>query len=173
MTEPRVPVDPAELAAYVRRAREGPCFVCATIAGLEGYEHEMILDEPEHVAFLSRYPTVVGYALVCPRRHVEHVVGDLTEAEYLRLQAVVYRVARAVEAVVTPERMYLLSLGSQQGNAHIHWHIAPLPPGTPYEHQQFHALMAEHGRIPWSPQRAAELGARIRAALVKSTFGAI
>jgi diadenosine tetraphosphate (Ap4A) HIT family hydrolase len=173
MSEPRVPVDPADLAAYVRRSREGPCFVCATIAGLPGYEHEVILDEPEHVAFLSRYPTVYGYALVCPRRHVEHVVGDLTEAEYLALQAVVYRVARAVEAAVAPERTYLLSLGSQQGNAHIHWHVAPLPPGTPYEQQQFHALMAEHGRIPWSPEQAADLGGRIRAELVKSPFGDI
>lgn len=41
----------------------------------------------------------------------------------------VYRVARAVEQVVPSERTYVLSLGSQQGNAHVHWHIAPLPPG--------------------------------------------
>jgi hypothetical protein len=41
--------------------------------------------------------------------------------------------------------MYLLSLGSQQGNAHLHWHIAPLPPGVPYHQQQFYALMTENG----------------------------
>jgi hypothetical protein len=34
--------------------------------------------------------------------------------------ALVYRVASAVETVVPTERTYLLSLGSQQGNAHLH-----------------------------------------------------
>jgi hypothetical protein len=47
------------------------------------------------------------------------------------LQEVVYGVAQALGTVVPCERMYVLSLGSQQGNSHIHWHVAPLPPGTP------------------------------------------
>ena len=38
------------------------------------------------------------------------------------------------------ERLYILSLGSQQGNRHVHWHVAPLPPGVPFEQQQFAAL---------------------------------
>jgi hypothetical protein len=41
----------------------------------------------------------------------------------------------------------------------------PLPPGVPYEQQQYHALMAENGIIPWSPAQAAELAAKLRAAL--------
>ena len=158
----RVPVD---LERYVRRARSGRCFICALLAGGPDDAHEIVFDDGTHIAFLNRYPTMYGYVLVAPRRHVEHLVRDLTEDGYLRLQAVVYRVARAVEAVVAPERMYVLSLGSQQGNAHIHWHIAPLPPGLPYERQQFHALMAEHGVIPWSADEARELAARIRTAL--------
>ena len=165
MSGERLPPDPAALADYVVRSRTGPCFVCALLAGDPAYAHEVVLDDGEHVAFLSRHPTLYGYALVSPRRHVEHVVRDLTEPEYVRLQAVVYRVARAIEAVVAPERTYLLSLGSQQGNAHVHWHVAPLPPGTPYERQQYHALMAEYGLIPWSPERAADLAERIRSAL--------
>jgi histidine triad (HIT) family protein len=40
---------------------------------------------------------------------------------------------------------YLYTLGSQQGNSHLHWHIAGLPPGVPYDRQQFHALMTENG----------------------------
>jgi diadenosine tetraphosphate (Ap4A) HIT family hydrolase len=124
-----------------------------------------VFDDGDHVAFLNRYPTVYGYVLVSPRRHVEHVVRDLSEEEYLRLQAVVYRVARAVEAVVASERTYVLSLGSQQGNAHIHWHVAPLPPGTPYEWQQFHALMAEHGVLALSTEQFEQLADRIRSAL--------
>jgi diadenosine tetraphosphate (Ap4A) HIT family hydrolase len=160
----RVPMD---LDAYVRRVRSGRCFICALVAGDEGTDeaHAVVFDDGEHVAFLSRYPTVYGYVLVSPRRHVEHVVRDLDEKEYLRLQAVVYRVARAVEAVVPSERTYVLSLGSQQGNAHVHWHVAPLPPGTPYERQQFSALMAEHGVLALSTEQSEQLAARIRSAL--------
>ncbi|GLX00005.1 hypothetical protein Misp02_40910 [Microtetraspora sp. NBRC 16547] len=59
------------------------------------------------------------------------------------------------------------SLGSQQGNTHLHWHIAPLPPGTPYEQQQYHALMTGNGVIPWSARQALDLAARLRAALAR------
>jgi histidine triad (HIT) family protein/ATP adenylyltransferase len=79
--------------------------------------------------------------------------------------SMVHRVARAVEAVVPTERTYLLSLGSQQGNAHLHWHIAPLPPGVPYHEQQFQALMTENGVLPWTYEQAVELAARLRVAL--------
>jgi histidine triad (HIT) family protein/ATP adenylyltransferase len=58
---------------------------------------------------------------------------------------VVRRVAGAVSEVVPTERMYSLSLGSKQGNAHLHWHVAPLPPGVPYGRQQYYALMTENG----------------------------
>jgi diadenosine tetraphosphate (Ap4A) HIT family hydrolase len=150
---------PFDLEAYKQRTREGACFICALP------EDECLYDDGEHIAFLSHYPTMPGYALVSPRRHIEHIVRDLDQDAYLRLQAVVFKVARAVEAVVPSERTYVLSLGSQQGNRHIHWHIAPLPPGTPPDEQQFHALMAENGVIPWSRKEALELAAKIRAQL--------
>ncbi|NJP29414.1 HIT family protein [Microbispora sp. SCL1-1] len=158
--------EPFDLAGYVRRTRGRPCFICAILAGAPGYDLEQIVFEDEHhVAFLDRYPTMPGKVLVAPRAHVEHAVRDLDEDAYLRLMRTVRRVALAVEAVVPSERTYLLSLGSQQGNAHLHWHIAPLPPGTPYEQQQYHALMTENGVIPWSAQQAADLAGRLRAVL--------
>jgi diadenosine tetraphosphate (Ap4A) HIT family hydrolase len=156
---------PMDLAAYERRVRSGGCFICALLRGEPGYEHEVVLDDGEHVAFLSKYPTVYGYLLVAPLRHIEHLARDLAADEYLRLQATVYRVVRALESVVPSERTYVLSLGSQQGNAHIHFHVVPLPPGTPYERQQFHALDASNGVVPLTPEQTAELGAKLRAAL--------
>ena len=162
MTPPRIPID---LDGYERRVRDGSCFICDLVAGVPGAEHEVVLDDGEHVAFLDRYPTLYGYTLVAPRAHVELIHRDLDLPAYLRLQQVVHRVARALAAVVPCERMYVLSLGSQQGNSHVHWHVAPLPPGTPYRQQQYHALMAENGVIPWDRDRAAALGARLRAAL--------
>lgn len=161
MTE-RVPFD---VAAYERRIQTTRCFICAFLAGEPGYEHEVLYDDGTHAAFLSRYPTVRGYALVVPRRHVEDVVRDLSTEEYLALQAVVQRVARAISEVVPTERTYVLSLGSMQGNAHVHWHIAPLPPGVPYHQQQYHALMAENGVLQQSSIETAQLGSAIRSAL--------
>jgi diadenosine tetraphosphate (Ap4A) HIT family hydrolase len=75
------------------------------------------------------------------------------------------RIARAINEVLPTKRAYALSLGSMQGNSHVHWHIAPLPPGVPYQQQQFHALMADNGVIPQSVTEAAELGAAIRSAI--------
>lgn len=122
-----------DVAAYERRVREGPCFVCLLGQGDTEYRRAnvMIYEDPEVLIFLNRCPTLRGYTLVCPRRHVERVVGDFTEAEYLQLQSWVYRVGRAIEEVVETERVYVLSLGSQQGNRHVHWHVAPLPPRRP------------------------------------------
>jgi hypothetical protein len=60
-------------------------------------------------------------------------------------------VVEAVREEVGAERMYVMTLGSNQGNAHVHWHVVPLPPGVCYEEQQFAALMLERAgalRIP-------------------------
>jgi histidine triad (HIT) family protein/ATP adenylyltransferase len=154
-----------DLDAYERRTRRGGCFICALNAGEPGSEHEIVYDDGEHLAFLNRYPTLYGYTLVAPRAHVELIHRDLDRSAYLRLQDVVYRVAQALEAVVPCERMYVLSLGSQQGNSHVHWHVAPLPPRTPYHQQQYHALMAEHGIIRLDAGQTAALGVRLRAVL--------
>jgi diadenosine tetraphosphate (Ap4A) HIT family hydrolase len=81
---------------------------------------------------------------------------------YLRFQTVVHAVARAIAATVPTERMYALSLGSKQGNAHLHWHVAPLPPGVPYDEQQFHAVMAENGVLAVTDAAQAALATRIR-----------
>ena len=158
----RIPLD---VSTYERRVRSGGCFICGLLRGDPGAEHEMLYDDGTHVAFLNRYPTLRGYALVVPRRHVADVVRDLTSAEYLALQEVVHSVALAINHVVPTERTYIMSLGSMQGNSHVHWHVAPLPPGVPYSQQQYHALMAENGIIPQTPDETARLGAAIRAAL--------
>lgn len=69
-------------------------------------------------------------------------MSDYTEDEYAALQRVVHRVGDAVQQSVPTERLYVLSLGSQQGNRHVHWHLAPLPPRVPYDEQQLSALDA-------------------------------
>lgn len=153
--------------SYERRVRSGQCFVCAFLGGHPDYRHEIVLEDDEHVAFLDRWPTLPGKVLVAPRQHIEHVVRDLDEAGYVRLMTFVRTVALAVEEAFDIERTYLYTLGSQQGNAHLHWHIAGLPPGTPYENQQFHALMTENGVLKPSTDEVAEVARRIRLAARK------
>ena len=150
-----------DIDSYVWRVREGPCFVCAIVAGHPDYPHHVVYEDEHTIAFLSNPPTLLGYCLVSPKRHVESWVEDLDEAEFLRLQGVIHRVARAIAAAVPTERMYSLSLGSRQGNPHLHWHVAPLPPGVPYERQQFHALMMENGVLDIDDGQLAEVARAI------------
>jgi diadenosine tetraphosphate (Ap4A) HIT family hydrolase len=87
------------------------------------------------------------------------------KVDHLSLQCVIYRVAEAVRQVVNPERVYILFLGSQQGNKHVHWHIAPLPPGVPFEQQQLEALRIENGFLQLSADELAALTTQLRKAL--------
>lgn len=159
-------MDAAEYARGVRASREeGRCFICRIVSGTHGYRHQVVYQDAETIAFLNRWPTLLGYCLVAPKRHAEDWVRDLDDAEFLALQRVVHRVARAVAATVPTERMYSLSLGSQQGNAHLHWHVAPLPPGVPYERQQYYALMSENGVLDVDDAAQAALAQAIRSHL--------
>jgi len=152
-----------DLAAYVERSRNGPCFVCAYLGEHPDYEHMPVYADEHVVAFLSRYPTLLGYTIVAPRAHVIDVTGN--RELFRRLTDVVHDVAEALKATVPTERVYLMSLGSHQGNAHVHWHVAPLPPGVPYERQQFHAVMAENGMLAVTPEEQGALAGRVRSAL--------
>ena len=151
-----------DFAAYAKRVQDGPCFVCAMLDNHPDYPAIRVYEDEHTIAFLRSQPTLYGYVIVAPKRHVEGVVEELDLDEYLRLQRVVHRVARAVTAAVPTERVYLLSLGSQQGNPHVHWHVAPLPPGVPYEQQQFHAVMAENGVLDVTPEQQEAVAAEIR-----------
>lgn len=152
-----------DLNAYVRRVRSGPCFVCAIVARDPAFpDHHISYEDEEVIVFLAMNPTQYGYTLVAPKEHKEQVAGDFTVEECLGLQRVVHRVAEAVREDVRAERVYVLSLGSDKGNAHVHWHVVPLPPGTPYEEQQFAAVMLETvGALKISDREKAALATRI------------
>lgn len=159
---------PFDVSAYERRSREGPCFICELVAGSN--PHHMIHGDQTAVVFLSKYPLLYGYTLVAPREHREQATGDFTLEEYLALQRVIYHVAEALRAVVPTERIYILTLGSQQGNRHVHWHLAPLPPGVPYEQQQTAALDLSRGILALSDEQMASLAQAIRHELKQRGF---
>ena len=103
----------------VREELRGRCFICEMLAGNPEYQHHVVYEDERAVAFLNRYPSLYGYALVAPKDHREQVTGDFSLDEYLHLQAVVHRVAEAIRQVVPTERLYVLSLGSQQANPRL------------------------------------------------------
>lgn len=147
--------------AYIEHIQNNPCFICEMIAGRLNGNH-VIDQNDEFIVFLNKYPTLYGYVLVAPIAHKEQVTGDFSLEEYLSLQRAVYQVGEAVRRTVDAERVYILSLGSQQGNRHVHWHIAPLPQGVPFKEQQLAALSMDDGFMNISDHEMADLAQRIR-----------
>ena len=158
-----LPRQPMDVAAYERRSREGPCFVCETLAGNPDYPADVVWEGHDAVAFLARYNTLLGHTLVVPRAHREQVTADFRIEEYLILQRLVFHVGEALRFELPTERLYIMSLGSQSGNRHVHWHVAPLPPGVPYAAQQFAAFSWDRGVLALSEGETAALARRIGA----------
>ena len=158
---------PFDLHELHEASASGLCFICEFLSDNPKFDHVVVDETDTAIAFLNRFPTLFGYTLVAPKRHVEEVTGDYSEAEYVELQTFIYRVAEAIRQVLAPERVYILSLGSQSANAHVHWHIAPLPPGVSLEHQQYYALMHEHGIIEMSAEDCSDFVKQVRTALGK------
>ena len=113
------------------------------------------------MVFLSRFPLWPGHLLVASTTHVEDVVAVDVE-DYLALHRLVHAAGLALVTEVETERLYVLSLGSQQGNRHVHWHLVPLPPGVPYEQQQATALAPERGYLELPDRAQADLASRLR-----------
>ena len=157
MARTRVPFDISRLTKKVTN-----CFICEFLAGNPQYEHTVVAETDSSVAFFSRFPTLFGYVLVAPKEHREQVTGDFDEKEYLDLQRFIHRISEAMRQMLEPERIYILSLGSQAANSHVHWHVAPLPKGVPHEQQQFHALMHENGVVETTPDEMVKLAEKLR-----------
>lgn len=161
----RVGVDRDE----IRRGLAGTCFICEMVSGNPEYAHHVVYENQDTIVFVDKYPTLYGYVLVAPKEHREQATGDFTREEYLRLQDVVYRVGEAIRNVVLTERLYVLSLGSQQANRHVHWHVAPLPPDVPFEEQQLRALGGDE-YLELSSDEAEHLVRDLRAAIAAQGF---
>jgi histidine triad (HIT) family protein len=119
----------------------GRCFICELADEASTPEHETVAYRDEHcIVFFPTWQRLYGYCLLAPRRHLTEVVSDFTEDDYLALQRRVHRLGRVLTEITPTERLYVFSFGSRQGVAHVHWHIAPLPPGVPFREQQFAAV---------------------------------
>ena len=155
-----------DMDAYLQEAARG-CFICRLVErDPKLAQHHVVWQNQDAIAFLSQFPTVYGHVLVAPVAHLEQVTGDFTLHQYLSLQRIIHAVAEAVRLALKPERVYILSLGSQDINAHVHWHVVPCPPGVPLEQQQLSLIDAnQQGVLQLDPKEGMALAARLRAHL--------
>jgi histidine triad (HIT) family protein len=131
--------------AYIDRIQAdnaaGQCFICDLADERTTRTRETVAYRDEHcIVFFPPWPRLYAYCLLAPRRHATHVVSDFTEDDYLALQLRIHRLGRVLTEITPTERLYVFSFGSMQGVEHVHWHLAPLPPGTPFREQQFAAV---------------------------------
>lgn len=160
-----------DIDAYAARLQAdnaaGRCFICELADEATTPAHETVAYRDEHcVVFFPTWQRLYGYCLLAPRRHATEVVSDYTEDEYLELQRRVHRLGRVLTEITPTERLYVFSFGSMQGVAHVHWHVAPLPPGVPFREQQFAAVdKPEYLEIPSAglQELARKIGAGMRA----------
>jgi histidine triad (HIT) family protein len=139
----------------------GRCFICELADAATTPEHETVVYRDEHcIVFFPPWQRLYGYCLLAPRRHATEVVTGFSEHDYLALQRRVHRLGHVVAETTPTERLYVFSFGSMQGVAHVHWHVAPLPPGVPFHEQQFAAVdKPDYLKIP--PSELRKLARRI------------
>lgn len=154
---------PTEKEAHLQ-VGAGGCAVCRLVQADPARPlHHVIWQDNEAIAFLDPAPTVYGQVLVAPAAHREQVTGDFTLHQFLTLQRVVHALAEAVRLVLKPERVYVLSLGSEQADAHVQWQIVPCPPGLPPEQQQWALIDGQQrGFLHLDKEQASALAARLR-----------
>lgn len=142
------------------------CFMCRILEGDPMIPNPEIVYEDERVfVMLNQLPTQEGYCLVCPKKHAERFETDLTTEEWIHLQTIVQKTAKAIRETTEAIRVYTASLGSPERNSHIHIHVCPCPKGTPFDQQQFEAMKT------WKtvePTRMQELAGWIRELLSES-----
>jgi diadenosine tetraphosphate (Ap4A) HIT family hydrolase len=136
------------------------CLACDVLAGrIEapgGVIHETAHWSVDHA--LTRW--IGGWLIVKPKRHVEHL-AELSTEEAAELGPLIQAVSAAMARVLSPERVYVLSLGEEVH--HIHFHVIPR-----YRELPGHVLrlleQAWGERSPWecTDEEAAATAAALR-----------
>ena len=142
--------------------RTTSCFVCEIVKGSPDALRYVVYEDDDYIAFLDGYPRQYGYTLVSPKRHLEQITQDFDLDEYLAIHRLIYQITEVIREEMDAERMYIFTFGSNQGNSHVHWHIAPCPRGTPYEKQQGAAVGWQAGVLKIPKEDMVALATRLR-----------
>ncbi|AIY16726.1 HIT family protein [Pimelobacter simplex] len=132
------------------------CVFCTIIAG--GAEADIVLDEPDLLAFLDRRPVFKGHVLLVPRDHVV-TLPDLPAAQRDGFLAAAQRLATAVVAGLGAQGSFVaMNNVVSQSVPHLHLHVVPRTKGDGLRGFFW-------PRTKYAAGESADYAARLRAAL--------
>jgi len=82
-----------------------------------------VAEDKNYVAFLDIFPLAKGHVLVIPKKETDYIF-DLDSEEYLGLFNFAKKVAKAMDKVISCERIGVAVIGLEVPHAHIH--LVPL-----------------------------------------------
>ena len=82
-----------------------------------------VAEDDNHLAFLDIFPLAKGHVLVIPKKETDYLF-ELASEEYLALWKFAQKVAKAMDKVITCERIGVAVIGLEVPHAHIH--LVPL-----------------------------------------------
>jgi histidine triad (HIT) family protein len=99
------------------------CVFCGIIAG--AVPAQVVLDEPDVLAFLDARPVFPGHVLVVPREHRDTLL-DLPADGLAPFFGAVQRLARAVEVGLSADGTFVAANNKiSQSVPHLHVHVVP------------------------------------------------
>ena len=82
-----------------------------------------VAEDDNHLAFLDIFPLAKGHVLVIPKKETDYIF-DLDSEEYLGIFSFAKKVAKAMDKVISCERIGVAVIGLEVPHAHIH--LVPL-----------------------------------------------
>jgi len=82
-----------------------------------------VAEDENYVAFLDIFPLAKGHVLVIPKKETDYIF-DLDSEEYLGLFSFAKKVAKAMDKIISCERIGVAVIGLEVPHAHIH--LVPL-----------------------------------------------
>ena len=82
-----------------------------------------VAEDDNHFAFLDIFPLAKGHVLVIPKKETDYIF-DLDYEEYIGLFSFAKKVAKAMDKVISCERIGVAVIGLEVPHAHVH--LVPL-----------------------------------------------
>ena len=82
-----------------------------------------VAEDDNHLAFLDIFPLAKGHVLVIPKKETDYIF-NLASEDYLALWKFAQKLAKAMDKVITCERIGVAVIGLEVPHAHIH--LVPL-----------------------------------------------
>ncbi len=82
-----------------------------------------VAEDDHHIAFLDISPNAKGHTLCVPKKEINRIF-EMDQEEYLNLMRFSYKVAKALETVVSCDRVGISVIGLEV--PHVHVHLIPI-----------------------------------------------